>query len=216
MDKLKAAAWPSGMTLSEFKAKLRDTLTEAEFTLYSSWVFDSSPAEGSLTNSAIGTYLGAIVVVSGLLATLLGGMLGDRLRNRGVRGAYFKVIGWSMAVSFPFFLAMLYVQFPFGWVFLFVAVFFLFFNTGPANTILANVTRSEIRATAFAINILIIHALGDAISPLIIGFIADLSSLHAAFVAISFLVPVSAFLWVLGAKYLDEDTARAESSVPAA
>jgi MFS family permease len=213
-EKLKATVWPQGMTLPEFKAKLHAMLTEDEFTLSSSWVYDNAPAEGSLTNSTIGTYLGAIVVVSGLLATLLGGMLGDWLRNRGMRGAYFHVIGWSMLVGFPFFLAMLFVPFPFGWGFLFVAVFFLFFNTGPANTILANVTRPEIRATAFAINILIIHALGDAISPLIIGFVADLSSLHTAFVGVSFLIPVSAFLWVLGAKYLDEDTRKVEAASP--
>jgi MFS family permease len=213
-EKLKEVNWPQGMTVPEFKAKLHSTLTEDEFTLSSSWIYDNAPAEGALTNKTIGTYLGAIVVVSGLLATLLGGMLGDWLRNRGMRGAYFHVIGWSMLVGFPFFLAMLYVPFPFGWALLFVAVFFLFFNTGPANTILANVTRPEIRATAFAINILIIHALGDAISPLIIGFVADLSSLQTAFVGVSFLIPVSAVLWVLGAKYLDEDTRKVEAAGP--
>ena len=94
---------------------------------------------------------------------------------------------------------------------LFVAVFFLFFNTGPANTILANVTRSEIRATAFAINILVIHALGDAISPLIIGFVSDLSSLHTAFVGVSLMIPVSGVLWIWGAKHLDADTAKADA-----
>ena len=76
-------------------------------------------------------------------------------------------------------------------------------------------TRSGIRATAFAINILVIHALGDAISPLIIGFVADLSSLHAAFVGVSLLIPVSGVLWLLGAKYLDDDTAKAEATVTA-
>jgi hypothetical protein len=116
-----------------------------------------------------------------------------------------------MIVAFPAFLAMLYAPLPLGWVCLFVAVFFLFFNTGPANTILANVVRSNIRATAFAINILIIHALGDAISPLIIGIIGDRTSLQTAFVAVALLIPLSGMLWIRGAKYLDADTARAES-----
>jgi hypothetical protein len=115
-------------------------------------------------------------------------------------------------VAFPAYLAMLYVPFPLGWLFLFVAVFFLFFNTGPANTILANVTRSKIRATAFAVNILIIHALGDAISPPILGLIADFSSLQTAFVAISPLVLLSGALWIWGAKHLDEDTHKAEAA----
>lgn len=212
LDKLAAGAWAPGMTLAEFKAKLQATLTEDEFKLYSSWVYDKTPAAGSLTNADIGTYLGAVVVISGLIATLAGGVLGDRLTNRGVKGAYFKVIGWSMLAGFPFFVAMLYVPFPAAWGLLFVAVFLLFFNTGPANTILANVVRSEIRATAFAVNIFIIHALGDAISPLVIGFIADLSSLHTAFLGVSFLIPISAILWVWGAPYLDEDTRKASGA----
>lgn len=208
-DKLRTVAGPEVMTLAEFKAKLQSTLTDQEFTLFSSWVYDNATAEGSLTNGKIGLFIGANVVIAGLVATLLGGLLGDNLRNRGVKGAYFLVAGWGMIVGFPAFLAMLYVPLPLGWLFFFVAVFFLFFNTGPANTILANVVRSDIRATAFAINILIIHALGDAISPLIIGFTADLSSLQAAFVAVSLLIPISGGLWIWGARYLDEDTARA-------
>jgi predicted MFS family arabinose efflux permease len=149
-------------------------------------------------------------VISGLVATLLGGVAGDWLRNRGVRGAYFLAAGVTTVLAFPFFVAMLYVPFPAAWVVLFGAVFFLFFNTGPANTILANVSRSPVRATAFAINILIIHALGDAVSPPIIGAIADRSSLHAAFLFTSVFILVGGGLWISGARFLDEDTRRAE------
>jgi hypothetical protein len=89
-------------------------------------------------------------------------------------------------------------------------VFLLFFNTGPANTIIANVTRPYIRATAFAINILIIHMLGDVISPPLIGAITSLSDLHTAFLVVSVAIPAGGLLWVWGAQYLDEDTAKAE------
>jgi MFS family permease len=210
VEKLRPLAGPTVMTSAEFRAKLQAALTREENSRYGSWVIDKSPAEGSLTNGRIGLIFGGIVVVAGLTATLAGGAIGDRLRNRGVRGAYFHVAGWGTLAGFPFFVAILYAPFPYAWGVIFVAVFALFFNTGPANTILANVTRSEIRATAFAINILIIHALGDAISPLIIGFVADLSSLHTAFLAVSFLIPVAGLLWVLGSRYLDEDTRKAE------
>lgn len=199
------------LPIDQFQSLLKAVLTADEYARYHGDILDACPAEGSATNASVGTFIGGIVVISGLVATLLGGILGDYLRNRGVRGAYFKVAGWGMIVAFPFFLGMLYAPFPVAWALLFVAVFFLFFNTGPANTILANVTRSEVRATAFAINILVIHALGDAISPLIIGFVSDLSSLQTAFVGVSLLIPVSGVLWLWGAKYLDDDTARAEA-----
>ncbi|MBM3981411.1 MAG: MFS transporter [Planctomycetes bacterium] len=214
IGEMKTKRKTDALPLDQFQSLLKTVLTEDEYARYHGDILDACPAEGSATNASVGTFIGGIVVISGLVATLLGGILGDRLRNRGVRGAYFKVAGWGMIVAFPFFLGMLYAPFPVAWALLFVAVFFLFFNTGPANTILANVTRSEVRATAFAINILVIHALGDAISPLIIGFVSDLSSLQTAFVGVSLLIPVSGVLWLWGAKYLDDDTARAESAAP--
>ncbi len=201
-------------TAAELRQRLHEVLTDAEYSLYSSWVFDTATAEGSLTNATIGLFIGGIVVVAGLLATLAGGLVGDYLRNRGVRGAYFHVAGWSMLVGFPAFLGLLYMPLPWGWGFFFVAAFCLFFNPGPANTILVNVTRSTIRATAFAINIFVIHAFGDAISPLIIGLIADLSSLQFAFVLVSLLIPISGLLWLGGIRHLDEETRRAEAGLP--
>ena len=132
------------------------------------------------------------------------------MRGRRVPGAYFHAAGWTTILAWPFFVAMLYTPFPACWGVLGVAVFFLFFNTGPVNTILANVSRSPVRATAFAINILVIHALGDAISPTVIGFLADVSSLQTAFLAVSVLILAGGGLWVAGARFLDDDTRRAE------
>jgi hypothetical protein len=112
---------------------------------------------------------------------------------------------------------MLYVPFPAAWGLLFVAVFFLFINTGPANTILANVTRHRIRATAFAINILIIHALGDVISPPIIGKIKDWADLGTGLLVVSVFILAAGVLWIAGARHLDAETRRiSEAETPPA
>jgi MFS family permease len=221
LDKLQTKASDRVMTADQFQEVLEGKpgapglLTSQEYQQYQSDLFDACTAPNSLTNGKIGLYLGAIVVVSGLIATLLGGLAGDYLGNRGLKGAYFHVAGWGMIAAFPFFLGMLYAPLPWVWLLLFGAVFFLFFNTGPANTVLANVTRSSIRATAFAINIFIIHALGDAISPPVIGAIADSSSMQFAFLLVSLLIPVSGILWIWGAWYLDEDTRQADAEMTA-
>lgn len=194
-----------------FKAELLARLGKDDLAQYGERVFVAATAPDSTTLGRVNLIFGAIVVVSGLGATLLGGVAGDRLRERGVRGAYFHAAGWTTLAAWPFFVAALFAPFPTAWGLLFVAVFFLFFNTGPANTVLANVTRSEIRATAFAINILIIHMLGDVISPPIIGLIADWKDLHTAFLVVSVSIPVGGLLWVSGARYLDADTKRAGS-----
>jgi predicted MFS family arabinose efflux permease len=64
---------------------------------------------------------------------------------------------------------------------IFLAEVFIFLNTGPLNAIVANVSRSEVRATAYAVNIFVIHALGDAISPTIVGMVSDRAGLSTAF-----------------------------------
>jgi MFS family permease len=149
---------------------------------------------------------GAIVVVTGLGATLLGGMAGDALKRR-YSGSYFLVSGAAMLVAFPLILLFVYMPFPWAWAPLTLAVFCLFFNTGPTNTILANVTHPAIRASAFAINILIIHLLGDVISPPVLGLlIGNENRYELAFAVVSVTVLVGGVLWLWGAHYLERDT----------
>ncbi|MFO0801287.1 MAG: MFS transporter [Gemmataceae bacterium] len=210
--RLRAVAGEKEYDFPTFKTLLLELLGPERLRQYGERVYEAAPTPDSATVGGVSTRFGAIVVLSGLGATLLGGWLGDTLRAKGVRGAYFQVAGWGTVLSFPLFVAMLYVPFPWAWLPLFVAVFGLFVNTGPANTILANVTRPEIRGTAFAINILVIHTLGDVISPPLIGLAADAWGLTHAFLATSLMILAGGILWVVGARYLDADTARAASS----
>ena len=152
---------------------------------------------------------GGITVVAGLLSTLLGGFVADRLQKR-FSGAYFLVSGVGMLVAFPLTIAMLYTPFPLAWVFLFGAVFFVFLNTGPSNAALANVVEARVRATAFAVNILIIHFLGDAFSPPLLGAVAGHADMNIAFLVIAAAMLLSGVIWLLGMKYLAADTAAIE------
>src|SRR5262249_51822491 len=114
---------------------------------------------------------------------------------------------------FPFAAAITFLPFPPAWVCMFVALFFLFFNTGPANTALANVTHPSVRSTAFALNILIIHALGDAIAPPLIGAVADRTNMNIAFLFTTVMMFVAGVLWLIGIKNLAPDTAAVEARI---
>jgi hypothetical protein len=141
---------------------------------------------------------------------LLGGWTADRLRHRWP-GSYFLVSGISTLLAVPFFLAVLYVPFPAAWAFIFLTEFCLFFNTGPANAILANVTHPAVRSSAFALNILIIHLFGDAISPPLIGKITGLwgGNMNAGFAAVSIMIGAAGIFWLFGVPHLARDTAQA-------
>jgi hypothetical protein len=95
---------------------------------------------------------------------------------------------------------------PLGWVFIFLAVFFLFFNTGPSNTALANVAPPALRSSAFALNILVIHLFGDVISPPIVGWVGDQSSLHRGLLFLAGPIVLAGLFWLWGMRYLDRDT----------
>jgi predicted MFS family arabinose efflux permease len=119
-----------------------------------------------------------------------------------------------MGIAFPLILCALWFPFPTAWIYIFLACFCLFFNTGPTNTILANVTHPSIRASAFALNILVIHALGDAISPAIIGLINGYTgNMTFGFLTVSFMCLLASVLWFSGRKYLDRDTALAPTKL---
>jgi MFS family permease len=156
-------------------------------------------------------FFGVVIVVAGLISTLLGGWAGDRLR-KSYPGSYFLVSGLGMVVAFPLFVAMLFTPFPAAWLLMFASVFFIFLNTGPSNTALANVSLPKVRASAFALNILIIHLFGDAAAFPTIGFIAGHSDMTIAFLFVSFVMLVAAGAWLLGVKYLPADTAAVENA----
>lgn len=165
-------------------------------------VFRDQPDQANISR-----FFGGILVVSGLTATLLGGLVADWLRPR-LRGAYLLISGISTLLAFPLFLLVLYVDFPSAWALIFGTCFCLFFSTGPVNTVLANVTHPAIRASAFAVNIFVIHALGDVISPPIMGAINDYNggNMNPSMLLVSFMMVLAGLFWLWGAWYLERDT----------
>jgi MFS family permease len=166
---------------------------------------NQSPAAGR-------TIFGLITVVAGLSSTIIGGIIADKLRPR-FPASYFWVSGIGMLIACPFFVVSLYLPFPAAWAAMFVAIFLLFLNTGPSNTALANVSLPAVRATAFAVNIFIIHAFGDVQAFWMLGYIGGHSNIRVAFLFASVIIFASGVAWILGAKYLEEDTARVETAI---
>ena len=151
------------------------------------------------------TVFGIIVALAGLGGTLAGGVMGDWLRTR-LPGSYFLVSGAGLLLSAPFVLLFLVVPFPWAWCMIFAAVFFMFVNTGPTNAVLANVVHPVMRPAGFAVNILVIHVLGDVISPPIIGAVSGFWNMSVGFAVVSAFLAVGGLLWLWGGRYLQRDT----------
>jgi hypothetical protein len=82
-----------------------------------------------------------------------------------------------------------------------LAEFFLFLNTGPLNTAIVNSISAAVRSFAIALNLFLIHALGDAPSPRLIGAISDRHGLRLGLGVTLVSLIVSAMILFFGARF---------------
>jgi MFS family permease len=190
--------------VDEFKHAVRNVLSMDDLARKWGPLREAARTKESPELGPVGIYFGLITVVGGLTATLAGSFLAGRLRPR-LPSSDFLVSAIGALSGFPLLIAFLFVPFPFAWAILFFAVFCLFLNTGPVNTIVANVTPPAIRSMAYALNIFFLHAFGDVISPPIIGAVTDRFDWTTAFLVISGVVLLSGLLWLWGCRYLKRD-----------
>jgi MFS family permease len=143
---------------------------------------------------------GGMTVVSGTVATLLGGWLGDRLLRR-TPAAYQLVSAVGMALSIPAIIVAIYWKGTVMYPAIFLGEFFLLLNTAPLNAALVNSVSARIRATALAVNVFTIHLLGDAFSPTLIGYISDRSNLEMGLSVMVVAVALSAAVLIYGMRF---------------
>jgi hypothetical protein len=155
---------------------------------------------------------GIIIVIDGILAALAGGWLGDYLLPR-MKSAYYFVSAVSMAVGVPVMIVALFSKGKMMIPAIGVAAFFLLLNTAPLNAAVINSVGAHIRATAIAINIFIIHILGDVPSPTMMGWVADRRSLQASFVLPVVAMGISSAILFYGMRFAPAVAANDTKSV---
>ena len=155
--------------------------------------------ERGLDLAEAGRVVGTATVIGGLLGTLGGGWLGDRLAAKGFKNPYFLLSWTTITGSAVLACAALWVRDATAlfWA-IAAAQALLWCYNGPINAILVNSVPSGLRVRAFSLSILAIHLLGDAISPPIVGAIADASgSLPLAVTLIPIALAAGAAVWWL-------------------
>jgi MFS family permease len=127
-----------------------------------------------LSASKAGLISGGVLVLAGIIGTLGGGWLADRLLPR-IPSARLLVTGWAFLASAPLLLLALFANS----LTLLVPLFFLggiclqAYN-GPMSALMQDVVRPELRAVAVALSLIVAHLLGDAFSPALVGGLSDL------------------------------------------
>jgi MFS transporter, Spinster family, sphingosine-1-phosphate transporter len=143
---------------------------------------------------------GLIIAIDGTVASLVGGWLGDRLLRR-TRSAYYLVSAASMGLGIPVMMVALFNRGPLMVPGIALSGFLLLLNTAPLNAAVINSVGAHIRATAIAVNLFVIHFLGDAFSPWLIGKVSDQSSLESGFISTVVATALSSAILFYGVKF---------------
>jgi MFS family permease len=165
-----------------------------------------------MTLKNAGFYFAALTGVVGFVSTLVGGFAATAWRRRNA-AAYSLCLGISTLAAVPFaawaFLSGTKSAFMVG---LGVAIFLLFLGGGPVNTLIVETAPVNLRSSAMALAIFMIHLFGDFWSPEILGYLSEsFHSLRRAAMTLPFFLIVSGGLWLL----LGLRTLRTTRSAPA-
>jgi predicted MFS family arabinose efflux permease len=143
---------------------------------------------------------GVSIALNGLVASLAGGWLSDYVLRR-TKAAHYLVSAASLALAIP---AMWMALFSTGTVMvagIFLSEFLLLLNTGPLNAAVINSVGPHVRAAALAVNIFLLHLLGDVPSAYLIGYASDRYSLQLAFLGPVLAIVISSAILFYGMKF---------------
>jgi predicted MFS family arabinose efflux permease len=164
--------------------------------------------ERHLAMDVTGILFGGILCLAGFLGTLVGGRLNERLASHT---AAFDLSGYALIASLPFTaFAILSPQPAIFWPSIGVTLFLIFLSLGPLNAAIANVLPANLRSQGFAVNVMAIHFLGDAISPYFIGLASDhLGGLKWPVFGAGSLLVLAGLVLLAGRRALERDLTRA-------
>jgi MFS family permease len=148
---------------------------------------------------------GVVAVLAGIIGTILGGTIADRglagASNETRVRAYLRYSAITTAIGVPF--AVLTIVAPTPLIF-FIAIFFceaaLFASTSPINAVTLGSVPTALRASAMAVSIFAIHALGDFWSPPLIGTVADHADMRWGLTLLPISLVVCVVFWLRGAR----------------
>ena len=210
-DRSHGAATPLGLTpwlraLASRRSYLVNTAAQIIYTFgmggLATWMPTYFVRERGIPLASAAATFGLLLVVAGFAGTLLGGRLSSAVARRHP-SADFIVSGWSLAMSIVFTLfAVLAPQPAVFWPAIFVTLLLLFVNIGPTNAAMAN---AELRARGFAVTTLVMHLLGDAASPWLIGVASDEVGLRAPVLLTGCLLAAAGVVLLAGRATLEAD-----------
>jgi MFS family permease len=161
--------------------------------------------------SQAGLFAGVVLVLGGLVGTLAGGWIADRLAKKNP-AAYLQVGIVGFLVGAVFIVISLLAPLNIGPIPIFVPAFLitviaLYLNAGPFTAVAQNVVSPALRASSVTMLLFVAHVFGDSHSTFDVGILADqVGSLQTALLITSpTLLILAAILAATGLKSVKPD-----------
>jgi MFS family permease len=149
------------------------TALTAALGAFATWAVVALVRDKGMTQTSANVTLGIVTLLAGATGTFGGGWIADRVAARR-RNGYFLVCAVSTLFGILPTLVVLISNDARVFVpAVFVAVTMLFVSNAPFHAILLESVPTAVRAMAVALNIVVIHACGDAISRALVGVLSD-------------------------------------------
>ena len=150
-----------------------------------------------LTTVKADNFFGGVIIGAGLIGTLLGGFAATAWHKRNP-AAYAWLLSGSVLLAVPLSLmSLITTNTVMAMSLLASAIFFLFLCTGPVNTLILETVPVNVRSSAMAISIFMIHLFGDMWSPEVVGRLADHTNLQRAVLILPAVLLLATLLWLV-------------------
>jgi predicted MFS family arabinose efflux permease len=161
------------------------------------WMPTFLERERGMASAQAGLGVGAVTALAGILGTLAGGWLGARWSRFRDGGLLLSGVAFALA-ALPMAGSALFLSPTLIFTSIFLSLFLVFTSTGPINSALMESVPPSVRGFAMGLSILVLHLLGDAISPPLIGRIAEKASFSAAVLANAVPLGLAGVLLIVG------------------
>jgi MFS family permease len=162
----------------------------------------------------IGLWLGVLGASGGLIGTLAGGALSDRLTPRDLRW-YMWIAAFSCLVNVPVNCALLFASTNVTLALYFPHSLIHGLYVGPLFATMQVVARPQMRALVVAIHLMIVNLIGLGLGPLVVGMLNDAldarlgdEAIRYSLLVVTFTGAIAGFFYLLAARTLREDVAR--------
>lgn len=144
------------------------------------WLFPFVERYKGVPSAEAAVKFGPIVIAGAVAGVIISGILADRLQKVTQRGNNIILVV-AIFCSIPFMYFFMYTESYYLMIAsITLCIFFLTAVNGPMNALLMSLVEPRLRAILNGIHILLIHVLGDALSPIIIGHYSETHNLQYA------------------------------------